>query len=286
MQITFYGVRGSIAYPGEDTAKYGGNTSCVYAKTAAGTQLILDAGTGIRKLGEELVAEAESAQLEKMQDIYLLFSHYHSDHIQGFPFFRPIYQAQQNIYIAANHLDPTASCPVLGQMGNPNFPVPKEELPSTIKHLPFNSDGSLNIDDAHIHTRPLNHSGGGSGYRINTPAGSMAYITDNELKPDGVPNTSFKQWEEFVSEVDILIHDAMLIESEEESHRGWGHSSMSQACQLALDAKVKKLILFHHKPGRTDKDLDALLQHYREWMASKGSDCEVLMAREGDSYQY
>lgn len=181
MQIAFYGVRGSIASPGRDTCKYGGNTSCVYVKTNAGADLIFDAGTGIRQLGEELVKEADRSSV--MRNIYLLFSHYHSDHIQGFPFFRPIYQANQKIYIAATHLDPTESCPVLSQMGNPNFPVSQEELPSDINPLPFSADGKLVIDDAAIDTLPLNHSGGGSGYRVDTPEASMVYITDNELAP-------------------------------------------------------------------------------------------------------
>ncbi|MEE9350619.1 MAG: MBL fold metallo-hydrolase [Thiotrichaceae bacterium] len=300
MQITFYGVRGSIASPGANTAKYGGNTACVFVETGTETQqgalVVFDAGTGIHQLGNYLSAlddhstRGSALDLVDKPDIHLLFSHYHWDHIQGFPFFKPIYDPQQTIHISALDLKKIEDCPVLNQMATPHFPVPKEQLRADIKVLPVNNDGKIHLDNTVISTQALNHPGGGTGYRVDTPQGSMVYITDNELEPPttaSTPQATTKdQWCEFVSEVDILIHDAMYLNSEQEAHLGWGHSTISQALELARDAKVAKLVLFHHEPERSDQELDQLLEQSREWMKQEGSKCQVHMAKEGDRYEY
>lgn len=298
MKITFYGVRGSIASPGAQTTKYGGNTACVLvetdvqtdlatednAETNKGALIVFDAGTGIHQLGNELVKRNAASGSSNKPDIHLLFSHYHWDHIQGFPFFKPIYDPQQTLHITAAKLKEIESCPVLAQMAAPHFPVPKEQLRATINTLPLNDDGKVQINNALVSTQTLNHPGGGAAYRIDTPQGSMAYITDNELEPPTPPQTTKKQWQTFVSKVDILIHDAMYLASEQEAHLGWGHSTISQALELARDAKVKKLILFHHEPERSDQQLDQLLKQSREWMKREGCACQVYMAREGEHY--
>ncbi|HBH36029.1 MAG TPA: MBL fold metallo-hydrolase [Gammaproteobacteria bacterium] len=277
MKVTFYGVRGSIAAPGKDTVKYGGNTSCVLVEPGDDTVLVFDAGTGIRGLGELLVSDS--------RDIYLLFSHHHWDHIQGLPFFRPIYQRGRKIRLLSNNLNAGDASSVLDQMSDSHFPVTGAQLQAEIEVAPFNDQGSIMIGDTRVSTMPLNHPGGGSGYRIDTAHSSLVYITDNELFPPNEVQTAYPEWVNFIQGVDLLIHDAMFVDDELQKVRGWGHSLISQALQLALDADVKRLLLFHHDPSRSDAQLDEILADSREWMASHSAGIEVFVAREGESYQ-
>ncbi len=277
MKATFYGVRGSIATPGKDTVKYGGNTSCLLVEPDDDVILIFDAGTGIRSLGQLLVSDG--------RDIYLLFSHHHWDHIQGLPFFRPIYQQGRTIRLLSNNLNSGDASSVLDQMSDSHFPITGAQLRAQIEVVPFNDQGSLMIGDAKVSTMPLNHPGGGSGYKIETAHGSLVYITDNELSPPDEMQTSYPEWIDFIQGVDLLIHDAMFLDDELPKVHGWGHSLVSQVLQLALDADVKRLVLFHHDPSRTDAQLDEILANSREWMASHSAEIEVSLAREGESYQ-
>lgn len=284
MRVKFYGVRGSIASPGDDTAGYGGNTACVLLELNDQSLIVFDAGTGIRKLGDELAARPEF-QGETCPDIHLLFSHYHWDHIQGFPFFKPAYRKRQTLFLIAAHLKEKDAGSVLGQMIDPHFPIPREKLNADVQVLTLNDAGELHIGEATVHTLPLNHPGGGAAYRIDTANGSMAYVTDNELVPPERPRTSWNEWVQFLNGVDLLIHDAMYLESEREAHLGWGHSIIDQTLQLASDAKVKNLVLFHHDPERSDRQLDAILEDSQAWMKQRQPECAVYMAREGDVFQ-
>ncbi len=277
MKVTFYGVRGSIAAPGRHTVKYGGNTSCLLVEPDDDTVLVFDAGTGIRALGELLESDS--------RDVYLLFSHYHWDHIQGLPFFKPIYQTGRKIHLLSNYLSSGDAASALDQMIDPHFPVTGAQLRAEIDVLPFDEQGTAIIGGAKVSTRQLNHPGGGSAYRVDTLHGSLAYITDNELFPPGDVKTSYAEWIEFARDVDLLIHDAMYLDEELQQIHGWGHSLISQALQLALDAGVKRVVLFHHDPSRTDSQLDEILSNSREWMARHTADTEVFLALEGDSYQ-
>ncbi len=277
VKLTFYGVRGSIATPGKETVKYGGNTSCVLVEPDDDVVLIFDAGTGIRSLGQLLAPDS--------RDIYLLFSHHHWDHIQGLPFFRPIYQQGRKIRLLSNNLNVGDASSVLDQMSDSHFPVTGAQLQAEIEVVAFNDQGSIMIGDTQVSTMPLNHPGGGSGYKIKTAHGSLAYITDNELFPPNEGVTSYEEWVNFVQGVDLLIHDAMFLDDELPKVLGWGHSLISQTLQLALDANVKHLLLFHHDPSRSDAQLDAILADSREWMASHSAEIEVSLAREGESYR-
>jgi len=278
MQIKFYGVRGSIATPGKDTVRYGGNTSCVSVKTDDESLFVFDAGTGIKKLGEELVEQSQ------LKDVNLLFSHYHWDHIQGFPFFLPAYTKNQTINLLAAHLGDMNAHSVLTQMTDPHFPVPSDKLEATVNVLSMN-DNRLFVGNNVIKTQSLNHPGGGSAYRLETPQGSMAYVTDNELAPPEPPTTSYAEWVEFLNGVNFLIHDAMYYDHELEKIHGWGHSFISQTLQLAVDAKVSNLVLFHHDPSRTDDQLDQIKQDSRDWMQKNNPECQVFVAKEGDEYK-
>lgn len=277
MQIKFYGVRGSIASPGPETVRYGGNTSCVFVEADDGSLFIFDAGTGIRKLGEDLVAQSSP------KDINLLFSHFHWDHIQGFPFFLPAYQDNQLINLLAAQLKDVNANSVLSQMTNPHFPVPSDKLDAKVVLLSINNS-KLKIGDNTIYVKPLNHPGGGLAYRLESSLGSMAYVTDNELEPPQKPATSYLEWVEFLKNVDFLIHDAMYLDEELDEKHGWGHSLISQTLQLAADAKVKNLVLFHHDPSRTDDQLDEIAKVSQIWMQKNYSKCQVFVAKEGSEF--
>ena len=277
MQIKFYGVRGSIASPGKDTFRYGGNTSCVSVVSENGTLFVFDAGTGIRKLGEELISQSIS------KEINLLFSHYHWDHIQGFPFFLPAYKKNQVINLLTAHLKDVNAHSVLTQMTNPHFPVPSDKLEAKVVLLKIN-ENRLKVGDTTIYSKSLNHPGGGSAYRLENSTGSMAYVTDNELNPPQKPVTSYSEWVTFLKGVDYLIHDAMYLDDELERIHGWGHSLISQTLQLAVDAEVKNLILFHHDPSRTDDQLDEIKKTSQVWMKRNNPDCQVHVAKEGTTF--
>jgi phosphoribosyl 1,2-cyclic phosphodiesterase len=275
LRATFYGVRGSIATPGIETVRYGGNTSCLHVELDDGSQLIIDAGTGIRRLGDRL-AESDIP-------LTLLFSHHHWDHIQGLPFFRPIYQDGRKVRLLSACLDRNDAMAVLDQMIDPHFPVSGENLQADISALEFDANGEIAIGDAVIRACPTNHPGGGAGYRIETASGSLAYVTDNELFPPGEPTTPYDAWKAFLNEVDVLIHDAMYTSSELELALGWGHTSIDQALQLGCDCHAGRLVLFHHDPSRTDDELDAILAESRQWVADQGCRCTVSLATEGET---
>ncbi|MEE9328297.1 MAG: MBL fold metallo-hydrolase [Cocleimonas sp.] len=277
MHIKFYGVRGSIATPGADTVKYGGNTACVLVESDNGTLFILDAGTGIKKLGDDLIKRSN------LSNINLMFSHLHWDHIQGFPFFAPIHRKNQKVHLMSAHLDEEKLQSVLAQMTDPHFPVPSDQLEAEVEVTP-NIPEVLEIEDVTISTLALNHSGGGSAYKFQSTKGSLVYATDNELFPPSETRTSYTEWLEFVKGVDYLIHDAMYLETELEKIHGWGHSLISQTLKLAGEAGVANVILFHHDPARTDKQLDEIKQNSREWMAKNYPECGVYLAKEGDQY--
>ncbi|MFV1973117.1 MAG: MBL fold metallo-hydrolase [Thiohalobacterales bacterium] len=253
MIITFYGVRGSIPSPGEDTAKYGGNTSCVYIELSNGRKLVLDAGTGIRKLGKQLVNSDDT--------VNILLSHGHWDHIQGFPFFNPLYQAGRKIRVfTSNNSQHSKLCSLFDQIDGANFPVDAADLPSSSECIFDDVEATLSGDNIHIRHATINHPGGGSAYRIEDEGTSCAYITDNELEPPGKITTSYDQWVEFCRGVDVLIHDAQYLESDMPHKHGWGHSLVTQVRQLAVDAEVGCLAMFHHDPDRTDTEIDFIQQ--------------------------
>lgn len=284
MKLTLHGVRGSIASPHSSMTKYGGNTSCLLLESEQGGIVVFDAGTGIRKLGNLL---SSNGYLEK--DIPILFSHFHWDHIQGFPFFRPVYQTGRKIHLISDVYNNKANHPVLEQFSQPYFPMEISELRAIISHSIIKEGETLIIEDMKITVKPLNHKGGGFAYRVDTSQGSLAYITDNELfpPPEQIITTPYQEWVSFLQGVNLLIHDAMYLDDELEKIHGWGHSLVSQALQLAYDAKVTAIVLFHHDPNRTDEQLDKIQQNATEWMKQQKPllKCQVFVAKEGDCYQ-
>ena len=273
MKITFYGVRGSIPSPGYDTCRYGGNTSCVHIETASGQDLVLDAGTGIRKLGKRLI--------EKDNTINILLSHVHWDHIQGYPFFMPIYQPDRLIRVYTSAAGAHGQiCALFDQIDGANFPVKATELPSRSERVTENVESELSKQNICVRRMPINHPGGGYGYRIDEDGTSCVYITDNELEPPGKVSTTYGQWVEFCRGVDVLIHDAQYLESDMPHKHGWGHSLVSQVRQLAVDAEVGCLVMFHHDPDRTDTEIDFIQKDNEHFFYGKRAPSISLCAAE------
>lgn len=278
MRIAFYGVRGSVPVPGPHTAKYGGNTSCVEIVSSNGARLILDAGTGLIKLGDKL--------LHVEQPIHILLTHNHWDHIQGFPFFKPIYKANRSVNVYPGQVDADDIKAVLNQMGGSTFPVHYQDLPCKLN---FDSNKTkqpkFNIEDFEVSTKPLNHPGGGTGYVIKTESLKVAYITDNELSSPNAMNTSMADWVDFVKGADLLIHDAQFLDQEMPQKSGWGHSTIHEVADLAVAAKVKHLALISHDPCRSDTDLDDIESYLKQLLKDQNSNVVASCAFEGQVYQ-
>ena len=284
-RVTVWGGRGSIPTPGPLTARYGGNTACVAVEGLGAYQgclVILDAGTGIRLLGNELVRLGGKEPL----NVDLLLSHTHWDHIQGLPFFAPFFGKRNCIRIWGAKQGEVDLEVILRQQMHPVvFPVPLDEVAAqlTVAHVNVQA---FEIDGFAVRSMRLRHPGNTLAYRL-TPAdggASMAYVTDNELGPGGdygEPRNWRKDFVEFLRGVDVLIHDAMFTPDELEHHRGWGHSSYLEAVTLAAEAKVKRLVLFHHRPERDDAGMDALVKQARAAAKKAPASPEVMAATEG-----
>lgn len=248
------------------TARYGGNTSCVEVR-AGDEILILDAGTGIRSLGADLIAEFGSRPIETT----LLISHTHWDHIQGLPFFRPAFSPENRIRImSAKGAGATVSRALHNQMEPISFPIGLGELRGLTEIKELASDDAA-LGAFTVRVAPLNHPGGCAGFRIETKGASIAYLPDHEPfdRDDSAANDNFAKARtdalvEFVREVDLLILDTQYTEAEYQQHRGWGHGCLPESVSLAIRACVRQLAFFHHDPGHNDDQIDAMIQTARE----------------------
>jgi phosphoribosyl 1,2-cyclic phosphodiesterase len=283
-KITFWGTRGSIPTPGAPTARYGGNTPCVAMErldAARNSLVILDAGTGIRPLGRRLAVGSESAVT-----VDLLLSHTHWDHIQGLPFFAPFFQEGNTVRIWGAKQGDVELGDILRQQMHPVvFPVPIEELAAQLRveHI---EAGRFELDGFAVRAMRLRHPGTTLGYRLTPEGGtdSVAYVTDNELGSGGRYDVGpgwRREFVAFLEGVSILIHDAMFTPAELEQHRGWGHSSYSEAVRLASEAGVRRLVLFHHLPEHDDAAMDLLVDEAQAAAAGTEFAGEVLAATEG-----
>jgi phosphoribosyl 1,2-cyclic phosphodiesterase len=280
--VTFWGTRGSIPTPGAHTARYGGNTPCVAVEGPRGELVILDAGTGIRALGLELVERQNGAV-----NAEILLSHAHWDHIQGLPHFKPFFAPGNWVRIWGSRQGTTSLEAILRQQMDPAvFPVPLDALSAKLTVQQVEEAQEFTVGAFDVRSFRLRHPGTTLGYRLTPSAGgpSMAYVTDNELGPGGNYRTS-PTWRDdfvtFLTGVELLIHDAMYTPAELESHRGWGHSTFEEAVAVAADAGVDRLVLFHHEPEHGDSAIDELVAVARQQARRRGRPAEVLAAQEG-----
>jgi len=283
-RVRFWGTRGSIPTPGAQTVKYGGNTPCVELRTEAGWLIILDAGTGIRELGRTLLERSNGAPIRG--DIFL--THAHWDHIQGIPFFAPIFGKGNHFTIwGSESLEQSVGKVVRDQMSPVVFPVTFEQLESTIDFRDLAVGTRCEGTGYEVKAFAVQHPGGALGYRFSQPGGNggaLVYVSDNELAPHeryGSPEDWRERMVDFVRGAAVLIHDTTYTTEEYDHHRGWGHSTFADAVELALAADVKTLVLFHHEPRRTDDDLEKCLANCKAMVKDRGGALQVMAAAEG-----
>lgn len=248
--IQFWGVRGSIATPGKETVRYGGNTSCLEMRIG-GKLLIFDGGTGLRVLGKSLLPQMPI-------EAHMFFTHSHWDHIQGFPFFIPAFVPGNSfhIYGAVAPNGATIKQRLSDQMLHPNFPIPLQGMRSEMKFHSLRPGDIVKLDDIEIETAHLNHPSTAMGYRIAWQGRTAAYCTDTEHFPDRLDENVLH----LARGADYLIYDATY--TDEEYHHpktpkvGWGHSTWQEGVKVAKAAGVKSLTIFHHDPAHDDDFLD------------------------------
>jgi len=273
MRVTLWGTRGSVASPGNETARYGGNTACVEVRAPDGTILILDAGTGVRRLGASWPSDVDRVDV--------LLTHLHMDHIQGLGFFGPLYDEGKEVHIWAP-ASPTLTLQarLARYLSPPFFPVHLRDLACrlTLHEVPCDE---IAIGPFRVCAALVCHPGPTVGYRIETTGAVLAYLPDHEpaLGVEDFPQSP--EWTSgygLAADVDLLIHDAQYAASEYPSHAGWGHSSVEQAMRFAGLAHAGRLVAFHHDPAHSDADVDRI---FAEATAAERPSFPVIPAAEG-----
>ena len=268
MKIRFWGTRGSIPTPGERTVRYGGNTACVELRDETNHLLVLDAGTGLRELGIKLNGTSPLT-------VDLFLSHLHWDHIQGIPFFRPAFDPRNTLrlYGPTQHL-PLRQLLGLG-MDDPFFPVDLDGLPVQLEVHEVDSGSSRVVGPYTVTAATIVHPAPALAYRIEADGKALVYATDTEDSFSGKPNPVI----ELARNADALIHDGQFLD--EDFRAGWGHSTVNSALDVARRANVKRLILYHHDPDRSDDALDRIGSDAQQRADTFGTGLQVIVAREG-----
>lgn len=295
MEITFWGVRGSYPVPGAATVRYGGQTSCVEVRSASGEILIVDAGTGLRALGQKLAREQGSAP--RRYDVVL--SHVHWDHIQGLPFFEPAYIGGTRIAVHALRAAADELQQVIGGITRHEFfPMPLEAVPADFEFCEVALGRALSVQGFSVLPIALNHPFGAVGYRIEADATSVAYVSDTapftdvlhkqhflsgpEQLTDKDRETLNSMREELINSlrgVDTVIYDTHFLPEEYERFPHYGHSTPDQALELCMGLGISRLILYHHAPSHDDDTMDRIAETYAE--RGRAVSIEVVVAREG-----
>jgi phosphoribosyl 1,2-cyclic phosphodiesterase len=287
--IRFWGTRGSIPTPGRGTTLYGGNTSCVEVLADDGTVIILDCGTGARPLGLDLLSRGPT-----LPPMHILVTHTHWDHIQGFPFFPPAYLAGTRLSVyGARGLDRTLEGSLSGQMQHTYFPVQLDELRADIGFEEV-AEERFRVGPYRVTSQLINHTAATVAYRLHAGGVSIAYVTDHEpfwwersgpRQQHRFVHPGEERHLAFVEGADVLIHDAQYADDEYPAKRGWGHSTMEYAVDLAVRAGVKQLVLFHHDPLHSDRWIRTQLARARRRAAAQRSTVEIIAAAEGDQLE-
>jgi phosphoribosyl 1,2-cyclic phosphodiesterase len=302
MRVRFWGVRGSLPVPGLKTERYGGNTSCVEVRSAAGTRVVVDAGTGIRKLGKEL---SQSDPAGGNTNVHLLISHTHWDHIQGLPFFSPLYQAGNKLSVYARKRDDVHLRAVFAsQTGYPYFPGPFQEAKASIAFQELNDSAEFEIADVRVSCARLNHPYIATAYRLEVDGASVVYVSDTAPFADilfenqfiagppspGVELAKADQDKLIVMRdrvvrlcegADLVIYDTMFTPEDYQRIPHYGHSRPSDALDVCREAGARSLALFHHAPERSDAEVDAIVADTRETVRRFGGTIDVVGAYEG-----
>jgi phosphoribosyl 1,2-cyclic phosphodiesterase len=280
MKVRIWGCRGSVAAPGPDTVRYGGNTSCVEVRLSDGTILVLDAGTGMRPLGLRLAEEGAKV-------IHVLLSHLHLDHLQGLAFFQPVYESDVELHIWGPP-SPMHSLEgrIAGYMSEPLFPVNLSDIPCTATFHDATEAGWA-LGSATAWASAVSHQGPTLGYRLEEDGHAFVYIPDHEPSLGKDLRHTEVSWVSgygLAAGADVLLHDAQYTESEYPNHIGWGHSSVEHVVTFATKSGVKQLVLFHHDPRHTDEQLEALLARATELWDGAGGPPPIL-AHEGMEFE-
>lgn len=259
LSVKFWGVRGSIACPSPRHVGFGGNTSCLEV-VAGDTHIILDAGTGIRALGQEILRSG-------IRFSRLLLTHTHWDHINGFPFFSPAFQKDRSFTIMAGHLSASGGVKAVfaGQMAQPTFPVPLEAMTSTLTFEDFKAGDRFELSPGvQVRTAPLNHPSGATGYRIEYGNKSLCYVTDTE-HVIGKPDQNVLG---LIEGSDLVIYDSTYTDDEFPSKIHWGHSTWQEGVRLCRAANVGRLAIFHHDPDHEDAFMEQVESDARAMWAN------------------
>ena len=301
MRVRFWGVRGSLPVPGQRTERYGGNTSCVEVRSESGTRIVVDAGTGIRKLGKELAAESDSG----CSDVHLLISHTHWDHIQGLPFFSPLYQKGSRLCVYARKRDDLHLRAVFAsQTDDPYFPIPFDEAKADIGFRELLDSAEFEIADVKVACTRLNHPYIATAYRLTVDGASVVYVSDT------APFTDILFEDQFIAQppgpgaelppadtqklarmragvvrlcegADLVVYDTMFTSEDYKRIPHFGHSRPSDAVQICREAGARQLALFHHAPERSDTEIDAILAETQAMTRREGFKLDVVAAYEG-----
>ncbi|MDX8390033.1 MAG: MBL fold metallo-hydrolase [Mariprofundaceae bacterium] len=290
MKVKFWGVRGSIPVPGPSTARYGGNTTCIEVRTDGGALIILDAGTGIFQLANSLLAK-----MPIQANIFI--THTHWDHIQGLPFFIPIFVPGNEVRIHGG-CDPVTQTNIdqvmKVQMQFSYFPIRESELNANMDYITMQEGSPVEIEDAVVTPIMMNHPVPNFGYRIDCNGKSVFFTGDHEPRyniyaPEDDGHQGYQhlidgmhqQYIDFIKGVDILINDSSYTPEEYEAKQGWGHSTYDKCIDIAREAKVKRLVFTHHEPTRHDDSLEAVFAEVMARNPAEDEDPEFLLAREG-----
>ena len=301
MRIRFWGTRGSLARPGPATLRYGGNTSCVEVRPKNGSPIIIDAGTGLRRLGKSLM---EGAFADGKGKASILISHTHWDHVQGLPFFSPLYREGNQVEIYARQRDLHLEAVFSAQHRAPYFPVPLSAMHAEMRFHEVIEGAKFEIGNAKVSCTRLNHPWIAIAYRVEVDGAIVVYCSDTAPFADYLLGTDFvTQAPELdgplppeteaelahmragvinlAKDADLLIYDTQFTKEEYRQRPHWGHSHPDDAIQIARDANVKTLCLFHHAPLRSDDDNDKILAQYRGVVAAQNDKFSLVSAYEG-----